>query len=333
MSAVQPLDFASLCSLLKKWRQRKALITFHSVGDRDGVASAIALSHCFENAVVATPDFITGNSKRMLSEASYAGSILPEFPGDVEIAIVTDANRLDILGAFGERLKTFSGSVLFLDHHALPEGADEVPNSFIFNDEGYNSASSITYEVLKAMGIQTGRSISILLLNGIIADSANLQNANALTFRQIADLFEASGLTYADVSEYFHEASSATHRQRLMQDLFSSKLEVISKYLLVYGEASSHANTAAEKMLELGADASVFWVIREKEVSISARLRQSLDRRLGIHLGRIMEDAAKHIDGTGGGHPCAAGAYGPSKEKAKDAYAYVINMLRKKLAA
>ncbi len=330
---MRTLDFESLRTFIRERYARKALITFHSVGDRDGVASAVALSHCFENAAVATPDFITNNAKRMLAEASYTQKVSQEFISDADIVIATDANRLEVLGRFGSAIKAFKGDLLFIDHHSMPGKSLIRENAYIFNNEGYNSASSIVYEVIKTLNIGISRSTAILLLNGIVADSANFQNATSLTFKQISELISLSGLTYADISEYFHEVSSAERRQRLMHDLFSSKSEIAGKYLLVYGEAGAHANMAAESALGLGADASLFWVIKEDEVSMSARLRQSLDRRTGIHLGRIMEDAAKYINGTGGGHPCAAGAYGPLKENAAAAYGYILKALRKKLSA
>jgi nanoRNase/pAp phosphatase (c-di-AMP/oligoRNAs hydrolase) len=59
-------------------------------------------------------------------------------------------------------------------------------------------------------------------------------------------------------------------------------------------------------------------VVEGREVSFSARMRPPLDRKLHLHLGVLMQSLAKIINGTGGGHPCAAGAYGPLTSKGRE---------------
>lgn len=321
-----PIDLERLCRLIDGARRQRALLTFHSVGDRDGVASAIALSNCFDSSNVVTPDFITRNAKRMLLQARYSKKIRSEFPTNTEIVLISDCNNLEALEPFKKRILDFEGDVIFIDHHAQKD-LELGENFLVFDDEGYNSSSSIIYEILKHNNEEISRQTAVLLLNGIISDSADFQNTTPLTFKQISELLEKSQVNYSDVTEYFHEAVSAENRHMLMQDIFSSKTEVIGNYILVYGQTSGSASLAAESALKFGADASVFWTIREKEASISVRLRPPLDQRFHIHLGKTMQDSGKALGGNGGGHPCAAGAYGPNKNGIKKATAIVIDLL------
>jgi nanoRNase/pAp phosphatase (c-di-AMP/oligoRNAs hydrolase) len=327
-------DFSSfdrLCTVISEAKNKRVVLTFHAVGDRDGVGSAIALSKYFKDAVVVTPDFLTNNAKRMLAQVGYNKKIGTSFPQDRELVIVTDANNLDVLNQLKHDISRFNGSVIFIDHHAIKEYKLQ-NNMIVFNDEGYNSASSIVYEVLKKNHEEITKENALLLLNGIIADSANFQNATSLTFKQIAELLDIADTSYAEIVEYFHQEVSAENRYNLMKDLTTAKIEVVGDYILIYGKASGSANLVAQTAINFGADGSVFWSDRKNEVSISARLRAPLDRKFGIHLGRTLLESGKSLGGSGGGHPCAAGAYGPNRENMDNAMQAIVEMLRERFS-
>ncbi len=304
------LSYSDLLEFLWKSKEKNILLTFHSIGDRDGVASAVGLSQLFPKSVIMAPDYITNNAKKMLQDAAYDIEIDSVFPEGIDLVIVSDANRFEIMGRFEEKLMNFSGEVLFIDHHALPEQPEYGNKIRVFNSEEYNSASSIVCDVLKSSGTRISKQTAQILISGIVSDSADFQNSNPLMFRQISELLEVSGKIYTEIVSTEHMAASPDIRSRIMKDLFSARIDECGRYLLLYGEAKFQANTSAEIALRIGADASVFWSLKEKEVTISARLRSPLDKELSINLGRIMNEVGDIINGTGGGHPCAAGAYG-----------------------
>ena len=78
------------------------------------------------------------------------------------------------------------------------------------------------------------------------------------------------------------------------------------------------ANMDADDAIKVGADVSLFYSISSNEISFSARLRPLLDKERGIHLGKVMASLAPIIKGHGGGHPCAAGAYGRESDAAQE---------------
>jgi nanoRNase/pAp phosphatase (c-di-AMP/oligoRNAs hydrolase) len=321
------LSFDGVLDFFDRNRGSRFLLTFHTIGDRDGVAAALGLSEMLNDSVVATPDFITNNAKHMLEKAGYNARIGSRFPNDAETAVILDANRMELMGEFERKLKRFSGEVLFIDHHSPPKAIPK--NASLFNSEEYNSASSIVYDILKSGGVKVSASAARVLVNGIVADSADFQNSSARTFMQISELLDSAGMLYSEVVENVHGAQSPGIRDMVLKDLFSAHVAQYGNYLLVTGEAQFQANTAAETALRVGADAAVFWSVRKSEASVSARLRSPLDKKLSINLGAVLGEAGKILQGTGGGHPCAAGAFGRKKAGILDAGNYVINSIKK----
>ncbi len=323
------IAFDELCNQLKAYKDKRVVLTFHTIGDRDAVGSAVALSKYFPKASIVTPDFITNNARRMLAYLNYSDKITPDLPEVVDLVIVLDANNLFALGRLGDRLVPSLAKILFIDHHALHE--DIAIEALAFNDESYNSTASIVYEAMKKLAAGIDMNTAFLLLNGIIADSAEMQNSSPQTFRQVAELLDVAKKDFSFFSEYFHENIPLANRYQVIKDITAAKTEVVGKYIIIYGRASEHANVAADTALKLEADASVFWVTSNTEASISARLRPPLDKKLSMHLGVIMQDIGRLIGGSGGGHACAAGAYGIKRESAEVAGMETVKRIKEKL--
>lgn len=324
------LDFKGLYDFLREHKNDKCMITFHAIGDRDAVGSAIPLSRYMTDSVVATPDYITNNAKYMLERVGYGSKVETKFREDASLIIVLDTNVLGSVGSFKEKIESSAATVLFIDHHLLQETEERF---VMFNDESFNSTAGIVYNAMKVLDFSVDKGSAILLLNGIISDSAEFRNASSETFRQISELLDAAGTTYVEVMSYFHNPIAVNNRYSLIRELYQASVEITGKYLVVYGLTNVHANIAADMAIQTGADFAVFWAVNEREASISARLRPPLDSKLHIHLGRTLHEAAAYINGNGGGHPCAAGAYGPNKEMVGEAVKYILTQMRKKFEA
>jgi nanoRNase/pAp phosphatase (c-di-AMP/oligoRNAs hydrolase) len=305
-------SIAELRKFIESREGSKAAITFHSLGDTDSISSAIALSQNFYGDIVCS-DRITHNSERLLTNMGIK-DLLKEPPMDpsVKLIVLVDVNNFDGCGPLSDFLKSFTGEVLIIDHHA----ATEIANSkvYVFDDETYTSTASIILELLETAGKTPTQMQKKLLLMGIISDSAELRNSNSRTFLQIGKLLESTGQSYPGIIEEMTFRASPKEREKVVHDICGSHKEAIGSLLVLWGEAKAKANVVADTAIRLGADVSIFYSENEYEISISARLRPPLDTELGIHLGKIFKELEKLISGTGGGHPCAAGAYGPQKE-------------------
>lgn len=324
------LSHNDLLNFLIQNKEQKFLITFHSMGDRDCIGAAVGLREYLSKSVIATPDILTGTSRRVLESLSDKPEILTgKLPKDIFGVIIVDANNFEALSDFGVKIKALKKPILFLDHHAIHK--EENSKAMIFNDEGFNSTSSLVTSLLHKLGVRPSRDAAVTLLNGIIADSFDFYNMHTLTFRQVAELLENAGVSYSKFLEEFGERVPAQQRADSIRDLRAATSEVVGDYLLVYGLGSTHASIAAETAIKVGADAAVFWIIGAKEVSISARLKPPLDKKLSIHLGKMMQGIEGLLGGSGGGHPGAAGAYGPNKANAKKAADKILLQLKERL--
>ncbi len=325
------LDISQLTSTLRQYRARKVAISFHTMGDSDGVGAAVALSRYFINSTVVVPDFVTRNARLILEKSGYKGRMKTTLPKDCELLIITDTNTTGQLGKLKRQLDGFGGGLLFIDHHLLPKKPDVDVNATYFNSEDYNSASSIVYEVLKKLDFNMQKGTAMLLINGIVADSAELKNATALTFHQISELLRISGTSYSKILDQYRNNTPPEIKYNSIRDVAAAEIELINGHVFMYGSTETHANACAEAALNLGADASLFWRADSHEISLSARLRPPLDEELSIHLGKVMQQVAEIIQGNGGGHPCAAGAYGPRVERKGKAIEEATRLIKEKL--
>ena len=301
-----------LAGFLKPRIGKRAMLTFHSIGDTDAVSSAVSLSRHMKNSGVATPDIITSNANRILNKLGFSEAIPSNFDRDAELVILLDANNFDELGAFSSEFGSFEGEVLVIDHH-FPNNIGR-DNVYVFDDEGYCATASIIYGLLTLLGEKVDESEAKLLLTGIISDSAELRNSTPETFRQIGSLLDAAKTDYYSIRRLMSHIETPEARARAIEDMNAANISIEDGILFVFGAAGSHANLAADNAIRLGADISIFYSENPNEISFSARLNTEIDKRYRIHLGRIMRDLAHIIGGTGGGHPAAAGAYGPLKQ-------------------
>ncbi len=306
----------TVVSELKGISHGKVLLTFHSMGDTDAVSSAIALSLLFPNCVISTPDALTSNVLRIISKLGFEGRIRRgDFPEDIAAVVLLDVNNLEGCGKFRGRLESFKGRIIVIDHH-MP--FEDLANGCIFSDEGYNSSASIVYEILGAFGRVPDPSVAKLIAMGEISDSAEFKNATPKTFTQLGELFRIGKTDYITLLTEMEHISPASERIKTMNDILSSNASVVGDLLVVRGVAHAYANLAADTAIKAGADLALFYSISRQEVSFSARLRPTLDRKYSIHLGSVMKELSAIIKGTGGGHPCAAGAYGPGIDRCEE---------------
>ena len=130
----------------------------------------------------------------------------------------------------------------------------------------------------------------------------------------IAELLRIANTDYVKLANLLSYSIGPKEKLSAINDISNAKKVLLKDKLLMYGEANIPAHTVADMAIRIGADVSIFYSIYRDEVSVSARMLHPTDTAYNIHLGEIMRDLATIIEGTGGGHPCAAGAYGSKKE-------------------
>lgn len=305
------VDFNAVVSEIRSRRATKTMLTFHSVGDTDAISSALALSRAFPNSAVCTPDKLTANAVRILAKLGFdAKDIRQEFIDDAETVVLVDVNNLEGCGHFHGALDKFEGKIIVVDHHRPVE---DKANMLIFSNESYNSAASISYDILKELRISVDKRLAKLIALGILSDSAELKNTMPKTFEQLGELFGIAETDYITLITEMGHISPPEERIKTVIDITNSEIFVKGGLLFMQGLSHAYANLASDASIKIGADIALFHTIG-REISFSARMRPTLDKKYGIHLGKTMKQLSSLINGTGGGHPCAAGAYGSNIE-------------------
>ncbi|MEW6328981.1 MAG: DHH family phosphoesterase [Candidatus Micrarchaeota archaeon] len=300
----------------------RVLITFHSLGDVDAVGSAFALKSFFKNSLVYAPDPVNAQAKKLMR---YLGAGFDEFPQDCGALIILDTNSRGLLPQLG-RLENFS-DVMILDHHTVHPDSIHARTEMI--DPSYSSTAEIVYELLKELNYEVADSVAVCLLCGIISDSANFQNANTKTFKYVGELLEKTRMDYKEVLALTETPMNISERIAILKACQRAQLTRVGDFLIVASMVSAFESAAASSFLMLGADFA-FVGYEGEDARISARMRTEL-AKTGVDLADIMSRVAGMIGGSGGGHPCAAGANGPNTNKVEEALADCVRLVKEKL--
>ncbi len=305
---MRAIDFTGLGRIVSSHKNARTMITFHSMGDTDSVASAFSLASYFPNATIVSPDFITSNSKHILERLGFApDAIKGAFDESAEFIVMVDVNNFEDCGAFKGKLAAATQEILIVDHHAAQSNGKD--SLFSFNDETYNSTSSTMFDLLKALGSKIDGKTAELLAAGIVSDSAEFKNSTPHTFVQIGELLKLANKDYQALLQDMRHTIAPENRMDAIKNLFDSEVTIRNGLVFIIGKGF-RANIAADDAIRIGADVALFYSISSNEISFSARMRPLLDKERNIHLGKMMVSLAPIIKGHGGGHPCAAGAYG-----------------------
>ncbi len=309
---------SGLAALLSSFRNRRTIITFHSLGDVDAAGSAIALQRALgKKSIIAPPDKPSAAARKLLG---YTGAPTTPFstlklsPKDIIIALDSASPRL---------MAHLAGMQpdLLIDHHSRFGG--EIHGKQEINDPAASSTCEMLYFLLQP----TDRISCLSLLMGIISDSACFKSASVRTFEATAHLLSHSGLSYSSALSLTHQPESLSERIEALRSCQSVSAERIGEHIVATALAKSHEAHFADMLVSLGADIA-FVGCGAEDGRISARMRESLKGR--VHLEKIMFEIGKVLGGTGSGHELAAAASG-NKENLRAALGICVKLAEQQL--
>src|SRR3989344_1043371 len=117
---------------LDSLKGKRVLITFHSLGDADGVGAAFALKRYLGNASVVPVDTITALARKLLSHANLS---LDE-PKPYDYLVIIDCNSRMLMGTYADE-----EAYAVIDHHSAHSDPLKSMNKFI--DDSYSSTCEI----------------------------------------------------------------------------------------------------------------------------------------------------------------------------------------------
>jgi len=315
----------SMLNFLKTARRKRVAILIHSLADLDAVGSALALQSFLGNSSTIASDLPTAKARKLLkflkSEVSVGGQL------DCDVLFILDTNSYDMLGNLAEGVRNFKGEKVIIDHHSIHP--DSIKADHLLVDNRYLSTSELVYELLKKLKCKISEKEALCLLCGIIDDSAGFRNANRKTFSNIANLLGKTRMSYEDVLGFVRTDADASQRIALLTACRRAEVEKVGGYLVAKSIVGSFESKAAEALVEIGADISFVGCRSRDGARISARMRDDVAKKLHINLAtQVMEKVGRLLNGSGGGHACAAGAAGPAVERFDDAMDECLKLTR-----
>ena len=282
-------------------KNRRAIVTFHSLGDLDAVGSAIALQRLIgKKCIIAPPDRPNSSARKLLDYAGASATLFSELRlNGSEVIIALDSASPHLLA----HLAGIQPDLL-IDHHGKFGG--EIAGK----KEICDSSASATAEILYFLFKPTDRISCVALLLGIISDSSAFKYATPRTFEAASHLLEHSGLSYSQIMALAIAPDTLGERIESLRSCKSVNAERIGEHIVATALAKSHEAHFAEILLHLGGDV-VFVGCEGEDGRISARMRDTMSGR--VHLDKIMFEVGKVLGGSGSGHELAAGASGSAQ--------------------
>lgn len=310
---------AAFARILSSSKAERFVLTFHSLGDIDAAASAIALSRFIgKKCVIAPPDKPNSGARKLLD---YCGAQTVLFSE----AKITSEDFIIALDSSSPCLLPHLSSIkpdLLIDHHS-PVGGIAAKREII------DPEASSTCEMLAFLLKPTDKIACISLLMGIISDTANFKSATPRAFEAASALLSHAGISYSQIHSLAGAPESFSERVEALRSCQSVSAEKISGFLVATAMAKSHEAHFADVLVHLGADISFVGCESEKgSARISARMRDSLLGR--VRLEGIMPEIGKILGGSGSGHELAAGASG-SGENLRQALGICVKMAEQQI--
>ncbi|MCX8196787.1 MAG: DHH family phosphoesterase [Candidatus Micrarchaeota archaeon] len=310
---MQPRAFSRL---LAPFKRSRTIITFHSLGDLDAVGAAIALSRFLgKSSIIAPPDAPSSSARRLIDYLQLQYVFFDQLsltPKDK--IIVLDSASLSIAPHLKDKTVDLS-----IDHHS----SSGIRAKKRISDPSASSTCELLYFLLKP----TDKVSALALLLGIISDSAGFQNASSKTFEAVSCLVASCGLSYSVVQQLAHAPQSFSERIEALRSCQTVSADKIGQHIIATAVAKSHEAHFADLLVSMGADLAFVGCIGH-DGRICARMRDSLKGK--IHLGQLMAEAAKVLEGSSGGHEFAAAASG-KRENVKDALSVCLKLAEQQL--
>lgn len=317
----------SMLNFLESVREKDVIILIHSLPDLDAVGSSTALSSLFKKSKVVAPDPPTAKARKLLGLVKGEVAVGGELNG--EVLLVLDTNSYDMLGELAESVRNFHGAKAVIDHHSIHPDSIEAEHLLI--DNTYSSTSELVYEMLKLMKREVSERDAAALVCGMMDDSANFRNATRRTFVYVAELLGKTKVEYSELLRVVEADIDASQKIALLTACQRAELVRVGDYIIVKSVVGSYEAKAAEGLLNIGADVSFVGCKGRREARISARMKGYMQTRFGISLSQVMERVGKTLNGSGGGHACAAGANGPKLDAFEDAMDECVKAVRELL--
>jgi len=284
---------------------RIAIVT-HALADLDAAAGAAALAlfaaKLGKRVEIVTPGGPTYAARSLLDSfsISYREEAIDE-DSEIDAVVLLDASSPARAGGWLEDFIRARGvPILIVDHHPAAEGWGD--RALV--DEAASSTSEILASELREADMD--REIACALSMGILADTRGLSTASCRTLGLYHYLCGICGKTPEELRMITHKPDDVSETLAKLKGLQRTRIVAIGDWMVAISTAASHQSSVAQALVQVGADMGAAVGRDEYGSAGSMRASRNFQSHTGIHLGRLAEEMARELGGSGGGHPATA---------------------------
>lgn len=282
-------------------RQGSKLVLLHGNADPDALGCAYAIYSCFPEVTVATPGGLDRVSKVIAEKLGF----LPKELADVaafDKVVVLDTSSPDQLAP----MASLPQRCIVVDHHAHNARWD---GHMYYCDESKRSCAEIVYQLLKVSKAKMSREVGLALLTGMLTDSGHFKFATPSLLQTFAEIMESHHIEIDEVYDLVDLEQDISERISQLKGAQRMRFERVGERLVAISLGSAYESSVCKALLAMGADIAFVGSQRGEQFRVSARARMDVVR-MGLHLGKLLEDVGTETMSDGGGHGGAAGLMG-----------------------
>ena len=289
-----------LRAIAEELRNGSILVLVHGNADPDALGCAYAIFGSFPEVTVVTPGGMDRISKVIADKLDFE-VLASADPEQFDKVLVLDTSSPDQLLPLTPPQKC-----IVIDHHAR---SDRWEGSTYYCDDSKRSCAEVVYELLNAGKVKLSRNVALALLAGMLTDSGHFKYATPALLKTFGEILEVQGIEMDEVFSLTDMEQDISERISQLKGAQRLRFERLGEHLVVTSHGSAFESSVCKSMLSLGADIAFVGSQRGEEFRVSARARQDVVR-MGLHLGKLLEDVGAETSNNGGGHGGAAGLKG-----------------------
>jgi nanoRNase/pAp phosphatase (c-di-AMP/oligoRNAs hydrolase) len=289
---------SNIAADLKKGRK---LVLVHGNADPDAMGCAYAIYRSFPEVTVVTPGGMDRISKLVVDKLAFKVLEQANFE-DFDTVVVLDTSSPDQLAP----MNALPQRCVIIDHHAR---SDRWEGHQYYCDDTKRSCAEIVYRMLRSADLKLERETCLALLAGMLTDSGHFKYANPALLTTFAEILQTQGIDIDEVYTLTDAEPDLSERIAQLKGAQRLRFERLGNHLVVCSYGSAFESSVCKGLIAIGGDVAFVGSQRGEQFRISARARQEVVR-LGLHLGKLLEDVGTETASDGGGHGGAAGLVG-----------------------
>jgi phosphoesterase RecJ-like protein len=290
-----------LSDIAASLRQGRKLVLVHGNADPDAMGCAYAIYRSFPEVTVATPGGMDRISKLIVEKLDFKVVEWADI-NHFDRVLVLDTSSPDQLAP----MDSLPERCTVIDHHAR---SDRWDGHDYYCDDTKRSCAEIVYQMLKTARIRMERETSLALLAGMLTDSGHFKYATPALLTTFAEILQTQSIDIDEVYTLTDAEPDLSERIAQLKGAQRLRFERIGGYLVICSHGSAFESSVCKGLLAIGGDVAFVGSQRGEQFRVSARARQDVVR-LGLHLGKLLEDVGTETTNNGGGHGGAAGLVG-----------------------